>query len=243
MQQHVIPKTALLALGDRSIRRAGHVSPPAVQRRTRRPAPGRIVVSRASGGPALESPPPRVWARCRTSWPRAGSLKRPDTARPTTLDRFGAAADAGLIGGGAVAVITRQGLPLKRWWPPPFSDGPDRGGSAERRSTTPIPGTPVTVRASGVAGPEASTVWFARPGRNSSLSSHSGSIAAGEQEATFGRDGVWTSTRSCSRVGGDEPLDGDPTPPVTVLRRGTLAPEQPSVGYGEGFYGCVGASR
>jgi hypothetical protein len=187
-----------------------------------------VSVGRASGGPdALESPPPRVWAAISDQLASEPvPLKRPDTAPPRRRwTGLVAAAAAGiLIGGGAVAVITGQNTPetvVASAQLAPMPDGPDRGGSAEATLNRTDSGYTVTVKASGVAGPEGFyEVWLLDP-ENSGLIAL-GSIAAGEQEATFPvPDGVDLDTFNAVDVS-DEPLDGDPTHSTVTVLRGTL---------------------
>ena len=103
----------------------------------------------------------------------------------------------------------------------PMPDGPDRGGSAEATLNRTDAGYTVTVKASGVAGPEGFyEVWLLDP-ENSGLIAL-GSIAAGEQEATFPvPDGVDLEAFNAVDVS-DEPLDGDPTHSTVTVLRGTL---------------------
>lgn len=187
-----------------------------------------VSVGRASGGPeALQTPPPRVWqAISEQLASEPVPLKRPEPAAPRRrwAGLVAAAAAGILIGGGAVAVITGQDTPetvVASAQLAPMPDGPDRGGSAEATLNRTDAGYTVTVKASGVAGPEGFyEVWLLDP-ENSGLIAL-GSIAAGEQNATFPvPDGVDLEAFNAVDIS-DEPLDGDPTHSTVTVLRGTL---------------------
>jgi hypothetical protein len=187
-----------------------------------------VSVGRASGGPsALVDPPPRVWEAISEQLASEPiPMRRPEPAPPRRRwTGLVAAAAAGiLIGGTVVAVVTGQDTPetlVASAQLAPMPDGPDRGGSAAATLNRTDSGYTVTVKASGVAGPEGFyEVWLLDP-ENSGLIAL-GSIAAGEQEATFPvPDGVDLDAFNAVDVS-DEPLDGDPTHSTVTVLRGTL---------------------
>ena len=185
-----------------------------------------VNAGRASGGPdSLQTPPPRVWDAISDQLASEPVPLQPRQRPQRRWAGLVAAAAAGiLIGGGAVAVITGQDTPetvVASAQLTPMPDGPDRGGSAEATLNRTDSGYTVTVKASGVAGPEGFyEVWLLDP-ENSGLIAL-GSIAAGEQQATFPvPDGVDLDAFNAVDVS-DEPLDGDPTHSTVTVLRGTL---------------------
>lgn len=185
-----------------------------------------VNAGRASGGPdSLQTPPPRVWDAISDQLASEPVPLQPRQRPQRRWAGLVAAAAAGiLIGGGAVAVITGQDTPetvVASAQLTPMPDGPDQGGSAEATLNRTDSGYTVTVKASGVAGPEGFyEVWLLDP-ENSGLIAL-GSIAAGEQQATFPvPDGVDLDAFNAVDVS-DEPLDGDPTHSTVTVLRGTL---------------------
>jgi Anti-sigma-K factor rskA, C-terminal len=190
-----------------------------------------VAVGRISGGPSqLVDPPPQVWMRVQEQLasepvPLARQVQ-PAAKRgaPRWLGLVAASAAGVLIGGGAVAVMTGQDTPtsvVASAELTPMPDGPDRGGQAEATLNRTDGGYTVTVKASGVAGPEGFYEVWLLDEQDSGLIAL-GSLGPGEQQATFPvPDGVDLQTFNAVDVS-DEPLDGDPTHSTVTVLRGTL---------------------
>ncbi len=187
-----------------------------------------VVAGKTSGGPSqLVDPPPQVWQRVQEQLATEPvPLARPAAKRtgPRWLGLVAASAAGILIGGGAVAVITGQDTPtsvVASAQLTPMPDGPDRGGQAEATLNRTDGGYTVTVKASGVAGPEGFYEVWLLDEQDSGLIAL-GSLGPGEQQATFPvPDGVDLQTFNAVDVS-DEPLDGDPTHSTVTVLRGTL---------------------
>ena len=186
-----------------------------------------VFAGRASGGPdTLQDPPPRVWESIREQLDTEPVPLAPRTAaRPRWLGLAAAVVAGILIGGASAVVITGQDTPEKVVASAaltPLPDGPDRGGSqAEATLNRTDGGYSVTVKATNLAGPEGFyEVWLMSPDDSGLIAL--GSLGPGETEATFPvPPGVDLQTFTAVDVS-DEPLDGDPGHSTVSVLRGTL---------------------
>jgi hypothetical protein len=200
-----------------------------------------VLAGRVSGGPALlEQPPPAVWERISHAldedrspvepipFPQRHEPEAPPPAAgrhlPSWLGLVAAVMVGVLLGGVAVTMFTGQDEPgsiVAAAQLAPMPDGPDRGGEATATLNRTDAGYTVTVKASGVSGPEGFYEVWLLDEQNAGLIAL-GSLGPGEQQATFPvPDGVDLETFTAVDIS-DEPLDGDPTHSTVTVLRGTL---------------------
>jgi hypothetical protein len=190
-----------------------------------------VSLGRASGGPdSLVAPPAHVWDRISAQMatepiPLAERAARRKRGFPTWLGMVAATVAGVLIGVGLVTVVTGGGTPeqiVASAQLAPMPDGPNRGGDAEATLNKTDEGYTVTVKATGMTGPEGFYEVWLLDEQNLGLIAL-GTLAPGETEATFPvPDGVDLQQFNAVDVS-DEPLDGDPGHSGATVMRGTLA--------------------
>jgi hypothetical protein len=248
MQQHCDPEDlALLALGEHVEPCEQHLV--ACPQCAGEAAELRHVVTtgRASGGPTnLVAPPPHVWDRIASqldtepvslhpipasvaaSPATAGDVVSLEQARarrsPRWLGLVAAAAAGILVGGAVVGAVTGQDTPssvVASAQLAPMPDGPDRGADATATLNQTDDGYTITVKASDIERPDGFYEVWLLDEQNSGLIAL-GSLAPGQDEATFPvPQGVDLSAFNAVDIS-DEPLDGDPTHSTVTVLRGTL---------------------